>query len=285
LREEGAQELARREARALLSKPDEVLMMPAHDRRERTPRRRRLGVSAALASALLAGCAAGGGEVPAEVDATTQAACPSLPPGISGSPLTIADAVAMANALVDQGAAPLTIPCFVSRLDRPLTALGVDGEFSLQPGDGRRSPRMFAILGATNLVVSFAPAGSASDRVELAEYPTPLRSIKAEMAFPMTAKVSPAEPYDRIRTGDGTVCGGCHRYEVQAPQVTVTKAFESGVFKARPEEVVPVPEMQTQERSCDPKQEPYRCAMFQALFEHGAVLQGELPADAPTIYD
>jgi hypothetical protein len=246
-------------------------------------------MGAALVLALLAGCAAGSGtgaEMPtAEVGATTEAACPSLPPGISGSPLTIADAVAMANALVEQGAAPLTIPCFVSRLDRPLTALGVDSPFSLQPGDGRRSPRMFAILGATNLVVSFAPAGSASDRIELAEYPTLLRSIKAEMAFPMSAKVSLAEPYDRIRTGNGTVCGGCHRYEVPAPQVTVTSAFESGVFKPRPDEVVPVPEMQTQESSCDPKQEPYRCAMFQALFEHGAVLQGELPPAAPTIYD
>jgi hypothetical protein len=218
----------------------------------------------------------------AEVDA--EPVCPSLPPGISASPLTIPDAVAMANALVQQGA-PLTIPCFVARLDRPLTALGVDSPFSLQPGDGRRSPRMFAILGPTKLVVSFAPAGGASDRIELAEYPTPLRSIKAEMAFPMTAPISLAEPYDRIRNATGTVCGGCHRDEEPAPEVTVTRGFESGVFKPRPEEVVPVPEMQMQDRSCDPKQEPFRCAIFNALFDHGAVLQGDLPAAAPTIYD
>jgi hypothetical protein len=250
----------------------------------------RFGMSAVLASALLTGCAAGGsdtGAAPpaAQVDVPAESACPSLPSGVSGSPLTIADAVGMANALVQQGAAPLTIPCFVSRLDRPLTALGVDSPFSLQPGDGRRSPRMFAILGPTKLVLSFAPAGSASDRIELAEYPSELRSIKAEMAFPMTAPISLAEPYDRIRTATGTVCGGCHQYEVAAPQVTVTSAFESGVFKPRSDEVVPVPEMQTQERSCDPKQEPYRCAIFQALFEHGAVLQGELPQNAPTIYE
>lgn len=212
-------------------------------------------------------------------------ACPPLPPGVSGAPLTITDAVAMANALVEQGAAPLTIPCFVSRLERPLAAAGVNSEFSLQPGVGRRSPRMFAILGPTKLVVSFSPAGSASDRLEFAEYPTPLRSIKAEMAFPLTAQVPVAEAFDRILTGSGTVCGGCHRDEQPAPEVAGARAFVSGVFKPRPEDVVPVPEMKDHHRACDPKVEPYRCAMFEALFEHGPVLQGELPAQAPTIYD
>jgi hypothetical protein len=140
-------------------------------------------------------------------------------------------------------------------------------------------------MGPTKLVISISPAGSASDRVEFAEYPTPLRSIKAELAFPMKAQVPVTEPFDRILSGDGTVCGGCHRAEEPAPDFTGVRAFESGVFKPRPQDVVPVPEIQEQHRACDPKAEPYRCAMFEALFEHGPVLQGELPAGAPTIYD
>jgi hypothetical protein len=234
--------------------------------------------AAILACVLASACSAS--------DATSpEAACPTLPPGVSGAPLTIAAAVDMANALVERGAAPLTVPCFVSRLERPLTAAGVDSEFSLQPGVGRRSPRMFAIMGPTKLVISVSPAGPASDRVELAEYPAPLRSIKAEMAFPLQAPVPLAEPFDRILSGSGTVCGGCHRSEEPAPELAGVRAFTSGVFKPRPQDVVTVPEMQDQQRSCDAQAEPYRCAMFDAVFQHGPVLQGELPADAPTIYD
>jgi hypothetical protein len=243
----------------------------------------RLDVTAALAALalVLPACASGGSD-----PSPGNAACPALPPGVSGSPMTIADAVGMANALVEQSAAPLTIPCLLSRLDRPLTLLGCDSEFSLQPSDGRRSPRMFAIFGPTKLVMSVSPGGAAQDRIELAEYPTtPLRSIKAEMAFPMTAPVPLAEPYDRIRNGNGTVCGGCHHDEAPAPEVTVTNAFESGVFKPRPEDIVPLPEIEEQRRTCDPKQEPYRCAMFDALLDHGAIAPGALPADAPTIFD
>jgi hypothetical protein len=228
----------------------------------------------------LAGCA---GE-PAS-DGPAEPLCPTLPAGVSGSPRTIPATVAMVNALVQAGSAPLTIPCFLSRLERPMGVSAVNSEFSLQPGDGPRSPRMFAFLGELELILSVTPVGAAKDFLELAEYPTPLRSIKAEIAFPVTAPVPPAEPYERIRAGTGTVCGGCHRDERPAPSVTVATAFESGVFKPRPEDLVPLPSVREHQAACDPKVEPFRCAVFEALLGHGAVHEGQFPEDAPTIFD
>ena len=68
--------------------------------------------------------------------------------------------------------------CFLERLDRPLTVLGVASVFSLQPAVGARSPRIFIF--DPGLVMSVVPAGMGSPYLELAEYTTPLRSIKAQ---------------------------------------------------------------------------------------------------------
>ena len=225
----------------------------------------------------------------ADVDggAATDPACPGVPSGASGSPRTIPQVVDLVNALVGAGASPLTLPCLVSRFDRPLAIEGVDSEFSAQPADGVRSPRIFAFFGNDDLIVSVVPAGDASDRLELAEYPTPLQSIKAEIAFPVVAPLPLALPYDRIRNADGTgtVCGGCHRYEVPAPQVTVTRAFLSGVFQPLDSEIVSIPFMEDQARSCDATAEPFRCALLRAVVQKGDVTAGAFPADAPTIYE
>jgi len=43
--------------------------------------------------------------------------------------------------------------------------------------------------------------------------------------------------------------------------------------------------MQEQARTCDPQQEPYRCALLRALFQRGDVLTGAFAPDAPTIFD
>jgi hypothetical protein len=232
------------------------------------------------------GALEGGAEVDTGADSVPdEPNCPALPAGVSAAPMTIADAVTMANALVAAGTAPLTIPCFLSRLARPIAVIGSSSAFSLQPAHGRRNPRMFVFLGPTRLVLSVSTLGDGSERIELAEYPTSLlRSIKAEMAFPMTAPITQAEPFDRIRMGAGTVCNSCHRNEMPAPEITVTNGFESGVFQPRFDELVSVPEMQDYDQKCDPQAEPYRCAMFRALFDHGAVTEAQFPNGASTIY-
>lgn len=210
-------------------------------------------------------------------------ACTAGPNAALGSPSTIADAVALVNTLLAQHA-PLSLDCFLSALKHPLTVLGVVSTFSLQPSvGGATNPRVFIFSG--NLVMSVVPAGDASPFVELAEYTSPVRSIKGQLAFPVTAPVALTDAYDSIREGSGTVCGGCHRNEQPAPQVTTAAAFESGVLAPLQSDVVPVQRMQDDWTTCDAQNEPDRCAILKAILAPGPVLNGSFSPDAETIFD
>jgi hypothetical protein len=167
-------------------------------------------------------------------------------------------------------------------LSRPLAGMGVNSLFSLQPAVGKRSPRIFLFSG--RLVLSVAPEGVGREFLELAEYTTPTRSIKGEIAFPMRAAVSAAEPYERVLEENTTVCGGCHRAEVAAPQVSIARGFESDVLRPRDNDKVPLPYLQQELRSCDARREPYRCAMLEAVFGQGEITPGEFSPDANTIF-
>lgn len=204
-------------------------------------------------------------------------------PGISGAPSSIADAIALANDLLARHPDGLTIPCFVQSLDRPLGMLAVNSVFSAQPAGGPRSPRTFLFTG--NLVMSVVPSGPAVHSVELAEYVLPTRSIKAEIGFPLQAPLTGAQPYDRIRSGNGTWCSGCHLDEAQTDSVTITEAFATNVLRPRPIDVVPLSFVADQASTCDNTVEPERCALLNALLGHGAIEPREFSPDARTIYD
>ena len=191
----------------------------------------------------------------------------------------------MANAMVATGLQPVTLPCFLERLERPLAAMGVVSLFSLQPSVGKRSPRIFLFAG--HLVMSVVPAGDGRNLLELAEYTRPTRSIKAEIQFPVRVTLSAREPYDRVRAsaGEKTVCGGCHRSEASAPEVSVTQGFESDVLRPRARDEVPLSSLLEETMNCDPALEPERCEMLNAIFGNGEVRSGAFSPDAPTIFD
>jgi hypothetical protein len=219
-------------------------------------------------------------DLSSDLSSAATGGCPTAPGTVSRSPATIADAVALANGLLGDNAS-LSIDCFLSALSRPMTMLGAVSIFSLQPSvQGALNPRIFIFSG--NLVMSVVPAGMGSPDIELAEYTSPVRSIKGQMAFPLTAPLTAADPYDSIRLGAGTVCGSCHPAEQQAPQVTVTAAFESEVLQPTSTAVVPLQKMQDDNATCDPQQDPQRCAILNALFNHGAVVSGAFSPEAPT---
>jgi len=207
--------------------------------------------------------------------------CPARPSGVSGSPSSVADAVALANGLLGTNPS-LSIDCFLAALTRPLTLVGSISTFSLQPSvNGAHDPRLFIFSG--NLMFSAVPAGNGSPFIELAETTTPLRSIKAQLGpFPLTAPIPAAAPYDDIRQGAGTVCGACHAAEEPAPQVTVAAAFDSAVLQPFTTALVPLDQMQSDAASCDPQQDPARCAVLNGVFGHGTVVSGAFPADAQT---
>lgn len=202
------------------------------------------------------------------------------PAGVSARPSSIAEAVALVNALPR----PLDVTCYLESLARPLAIEATSSVISLQPAVGTRSPRIFVV--EAKLFSSFAPAGKGAPMLELGELVDEVRSLKAEIAFPLEGPLDGAEPYARVRsTTGGTVCAGCHRDEQRDESTPFAEAFVSGALRPAPRTRVTLERVRAEHAACDPAVEPERCAFFRALFEHGDVVQGAFPASLPTIFD
>jgi len=204
-------------------------------------------------------------------------------PGTSASPSTIGEAIALMNDLLAQGRAEVTIPCFVESLARPLGVFAVNSVLSAQPADGPHNPRIF--LFTRNLVMSIVPAGRSATLLELGEYVSPVRSIKAEIAFPRVAAVAPTAPFDRIAGTWGTVCAACHRNEVSAEGVYDLRAYVSNVLRPRDSDEVPLSAVEAEAAACNPAEEPTRCAILNAVVNNGPLERQTFSPDAPTVYD
>jgi len=197
------------------------------------------------------------------------------PPGISGRPTNLQQAMALMNSLPK----PTSLACFLESLERPLNLYMTSSDQSLQPSPGPRSPRTFILH--ENLEMSIVFEGEASATLELGYRPTPLRSIKSEILFPITRDVLPEGFFDRIqRDGGGsrtTICSNCHNGE----EHTDFPEFPNGVFESDVLDPYTVYEvtldtLQAEVDVCDPSTEEFRCGLLDALFKHGEVTQGKL---------
>jgi hypothetical protein len=204
------------------------------------------------------------------------------PRGVSGAPDSIAEAVALINALPQ----PVTIPCFLESLDRPLHLQAAHSIFSAQPARGIRSPRFLIYPGgpAGKLVATVAPEGDGRALLEFGEFVDATRTLKGELKFPIEAAVDPAAPYEQIRSGEGTTCRGCHRAEERHAAVGFAQAYVSAALRPEPRAHVDLDGLQRERASCDAQKEPERCAFLEALFGQGEVRLRELPSSLPTIF-
>jgi hypothetical protein len=237
----------------------------------------RVGSLAALA--LWAGCAdppARGPSGDGNDAAATERRC-LAPPGVSGAPGSIAAAVRLANALPH----PLSLPCFLESLDRPLDAHAATSIISLQPSAGERSPRIFLFSG--NLIMSVVPEGKGRSLVELGQLVAPGRSLKAELRFPMEGPLGPEDPFEHVREGEGTTCRFCHPTEERAPEIA-GPAYVSGAFSPLPRARVTLESLASERARCNDAQEPDRCAFLGALFDHGEVRWRDFPLSVPTAF-
>jgi hypothetical protein len=232
------------------------------------------GEGTALASDPVEGVdgSAGAGQVAAEREPCAPA------PGTTGSPSSIAETVDLVNGLPK----PVSLPCFLEALDRPLRLVATESFFSAQPAMGARSPRIFLFM--EGIIHSIVPDGSARNLLEMGEATTPGSSIKAELEFPITESITLATAFERLpMAGDLTTCGVCHNGKV--PVWGIEGAFESEVLRPADRELVPLGELEEEARSCDGELEPERCAMLGALFQQGEVVATEFPRTVRTIFD
>jgi hypothetical protein len=130
--------------------------------------------------------------------------------------------------------------------------------------------------------LSISLGGIGSGALEFGEIRDDVRSLKAEIGFPVTEQLRPEAPFERILYNEaGTSCGFCHAAEQAAEDISLTSAFTSLSLRPAPEDGVSVETLSAELAGCDATAEPERCAMLKSLFEQGAPIEQAFPANLP----
>lgn len=199
------------------------------------------------------------------------------PAGVSNAPHTIDETVTLINSLPK----PLSLPCFLESLARPLEISASNSLFSAQPAVGLRSPRIFVFQDPA--VLSIVPEGEGASLLEFGEQRPEFRSLKAEIAFPVTTQLERSAPFAHIMfSPELTTCGGCHAGETQESEISGVRSFVSQALRPRPRELVSAASLSYELKICDRTLEPLRCAMLDGLMGWGAVSDREFPVEMAT---
>ncbi|MEY4588066.1 MAG: hypothetical protein RL497_142 [Pseudomonadota bacterium] len=191
---------------------------------------------------------------------------------------------------------PLSLSCFVASLPRPLYVYSAISGESAQTSLGDDKPRVFLFFGDLTLSVipdeAYAthPSGEAIQNgdnkynlLEISSNTQGIRSIKAEIKFPLAENLTPQAPYERINYGvSGTSCSLCHRYEQAIDEVNGVVRFASDRLK--PTASVSLEPMRKSRKACSSIKDTYYCAMLAGLLDHGELIWQEFPSGLPDIY-
>lgn len=190
--------------------------------------------------------------------------------GVTGNPQTIEDTVALINSFP----MPVTLPCLLESLDRPIALTASSNVFSAQPAYGPNNPRIFIVR--DQLVLAVVTKGDGSELLEFGYQHSPTRSVKAEIHFPVTEPVALAAPYERVEYDDGSSCAFCHFNEVRDTSIDFAKAYLSEVIPPANHDIVELDYMQWSFQECDPELEPERCEIYDSIFANGEVVETTL---------
>lgn len=115
--------------------------------------------------------------------------------------------------------------------------------------------------------------------MEFGEWATTSRTIKGEIALPVTEALATDAAFARVinQQGIATSCSTCHTEE---RSTTVAKAFVSNAFQPQPDQVVSVAELSAMHDTCTATNDSSdRCAVFHAIFDVGKVVDGRFSDD------
>jgi hypothetical protein len=239
------------------------------------PRSKRLACAALVVTgaALLLAC----GDAPAAPSPRAHTPGCQAPAGVTNRPTTIEQSVGLANALPK----PLTLPCYLEALARPLPLHATLSEFSAQPARGERSPRLFIYF--EPLIMTVVPDGLGRHLLEFGEQRPEHHSLKGELAFPLEAQVGPGEVYERtLFDSELTGCAFCHASERPDPSVPGGRGFVSQSLRPHDRQRVALAFMKEELAACDAAAEPERCAMLDSLFGWGEIVDWEFPREMAT---
>jgi len=192
---------------------------------------------------------------------------------------------------------PLSLPCFVKSLPRPMLYSATLSQFSAQPSLGKRSPRLFFTFG--KLVLTVVPAeahatvkdpetGETSqvwdkDGIQLLELSYEVesdhivpQSIKGELKFPITGPLPRYAPYDKIDFSSAlSVCAFCHGRETLIEEIEGVPVYRSIMLRNDRSAELAIDFMLGEYAVCDPtvsKSEAYRCEMLEAIYGQGDLI-------------
>lgn len=188
---------------------------------------------------------------------------------------------------------PLTLPCFLQSLPRPLATHSALSIFSAQPSVGRRSPRVFFFFDDLILTVAVdqdseedVPAELETHLLEMSFLvdKSELLTAKGEIKFPVISDLSNSAPYQKIDFGEEhSSCFLCHPRESAFGTLEGQTIFQSVMLRST--EPLPIAELFTESALCDPQAEPHRCAMLSGITDHGDLVPEDFPPGAPTIFE
>lgn len=227
--------------------------------------------SGILWAVALVGCGVDRGADVRRTEQTPLSACVE-PVAQASAPRSIVEVVALLNSMPK----PISLPCFVESLERPLAVSAGSGVVSAQPATGERSPRLF--LFSEPLIMTVVPEGVGSQLLEIGELRSETRSLKAELKFPIDRDLEPQEPFEATIFNESiTTCAFCHAAEEPDPGIEFARAYVSQALQPLPSLRVGIDQVRAEHLACEPELEPGRCALFAAIFDWGEVLEGSFP--------
>lgn len=197
---------------------------------------------------------------------------------LSAIPRHVTDMVDHLNSLPK----PVSLPCLLTSLPRPLALHATRSVLSAQPAVGLRSPRVFVLY--DELIMSVALDGMGKDLLEFGERRPEARTLKAEIEFPVTAELSHAAPFERIVfKGEQTSCAFCHAAESRDESIDFASAYVSVAYRPTERQShVTIAEMAAELERCDRDAEPQRCEMLESMFARGMPIEQAFPMEFTT---
>lgn len=189
------------------------------------------------------------------------------------------ESVDAALATIEELPQPVTLPCFLTALERPLGLVLTSDVFNTQPAEGARSPRIL-IRGQT-LAMTLVPVGVAKTLLEFGEDHESGFTVKAELEFPIEGPLTPDAPYERTLAFPGATesgCRVCHFDEIALGD----GRFANVPLRPPDDLLVPLEVMREEHLHCDAAEDPDRCEIFSALLDHGEVYERPFPEDVAT---
>lgn len=190
----------------------------------------------------------------------------------------------MAAVVDDLDALPMPVDsaCFAASLRRPIQVVATVSDFSAQPSPDAGNPRIFFMLPA--IVISVVPEGDGKDLIEMGAWRTGTRTLKGEIALPVTSPLLEDAPITRVAQSNHTsTCSLCHRDE--SPDSLVDGGYVSIAFRPNPGLEVKVPALQKLHQQCTDANDPSpRCDLFHAIFDYGPIEQGAFASEVALFF-